>query len=202
MAEVTALARVGEPAPDFEAIAYYQGDFQTFKLSDYRGKWVVLFFYPADFTFVCPTELTVAAKRFPEFKELNAEFWAISTDTHFTHKAWVEHELNKLVPGGIPYPMLADANGRISRLYGVYNENSGLARRGRFIIDAEGILQSMEITADPLGRSVPEILRQLKACDHFCRTGEATPAGWEPGKTTLKPGAALVGHVCDFWSPE
>jgi alkyl hydroperoxide reductase subunit AhpC len=133
---------------------------------------------------------------------LRVEFLAISTDTHFTHKAWQDHELSKLVEGGLPYPMLSDANGKIGRMYGVYDEASGLDNRGRFIIDPDGIVVGIELTQAGVGRSVNELLRQIKACQYVRSTGEATPSNWEPGKTTLKPGQDLVGKVCDFWSPE
>ncbi len=203
MAEmVTETARLGQPAPDFTAIAYADGDFKEISLSDYRGKWVILFFYPADFTFVCPTELTQLANKYKEMKELGVEVLAISTDTHFTHKAWQDHELSKLVEGGLPYPMLSDANGRIGRLYGVYDEESGLDHRGRFIIDPDGTVVGIEMTQAGVGRSVNELLRQIKACQYVRGTGEATPSGWEPGKATLKPGRDLVGKVCDFWSAD
>lgn len=203
MAETTPeVARLGQPAPDFEAIAYAGGDFKTIRLSDYRGKWVILFFYPADFTFVCPTELTQLANKYKELQELGVEVLAISTDTHFTHKAWQDHELSKLVEGGLPYPMLSDANGRIGRMYEVYDEESGLDHRGRFIIDPDGIIVGIELTQAGVGRSVGELIRQIKACQYVRSSGEATPGGWEPGKATLKPGRDLVGKVCDFWSPE
>ena len=196
------VARLGHPAPDFEAIAYAGGDFKNIKLSDYRGKWVILFFYPADFTFVCPTELTQLANSYKELQELGVEVLAISTDTHFTHKAWQDHELSKLVEGGLPYPMLSDANGRIGRMYEVYDEESGLDHRGRFIIDPDGVIVGIELTQAGVGRSVTELIRQIKACQYVRKSGEATPGDWEPGKATLKPGRDLVGKVCDFWSPE
>lgn len=133
---------------------------------------------------------------------MGVAFLAISTDTHFTHKAWQDHELGKLVEGGLPYPMLSDANGKIGRLYGVYDEASGLDNRGRFIIDPDGMVVGIELTQAGVGRSVNELLRQIKACQYVRGTGEATPSNWEPGKATLKPGEDLVGKVCDFWSPE
>lgn len=146
--------------------------------------------------------MTAVAVRFQELKDLGVEFWAISTDTVFTHKAWQEKELSQMVPGGMPYPMLSDQAGKIGRLYGVYDEESGLDKRGRFLIDPDGILVAMEILQDAVGRNVGELLRQVKACQHVRNTQEATPANWEPGKTALKPGAEMVGRVCDFWSPD
>jgi alkyl hydroperoxide reductase subunit AhpC len=130
------------------------------------------------------------------------EFLSLSTDTHFTHKAWQDHELSKLVEGGLPYPMLSDANGNIGRLYGVYDEASGLDNRGRFIIDPDGIVVAIEMIQAAVGRSVTELIRQIKACQHVRSSNEATPAGWEPGKSTLKPSEALVGRVCEFWTPD
>lgn len=125
---------------------------------------------------------------------------AISTDSHFIHKAWQEKELSQMVDGGVPYPMLSDAGGKIGRLYGVYNEKSGMDQRGRFLIDPDGNVVAMEILTEGVGRNVVELLRQVKACQHVRSTQEATPSDWQPGQTTLKPGAALVGRVCDFWS--
>jgi peroxiredoxin (alkyl hydroperoxide reductase subunit C) len=126
----------------------------------------------------------------------------MSTDTPFTHKVWDEQELSKMVKGGIPFPMLWDQGGRIGEMYGVYDEDQGLDLRGRFIIDPDGVVQALEILSASVGRNVDEFLRQLKAFKHSRQTGEATPAGWEPGKTTLKPGPDLVGRVCEIWQPE
>ena len=128
---------------------------------------------------------------------------AISCDTVFTHKIWQETELSQMVPGGIPFPMLSDPGGKIGRLYGVYDENLGLNIRGRFIIDPDGIIQSMEILAPPVGRKVQELIRQIQAFQHVRQSQgtEACPAGWEPGKPTLKPGPDLVGKVWKVWKP-
>ena len=130
------------------------------------------------------------------------EVLAISTDSRFVHKAWQENELSKMVEGGIPYPMLTDAGGRIGRLYAVYDEEAGVDMRGRFLIDPDGVIQAMEVLAPAVGRSVAELLRQIKACQRVRATAEATPSDWEPGKATLKPGADLVGKVCEVWEPE
>ena len=127
---------------------------------------------------------------------------AISIDSPFTHKEWQEGELSKMVPGGLPYPMLSDTGGRVGELYDVYDEANGVDIRGRFLIDPDGILQAMEVLAPAVGRNVAEMIRQIKACRFVRDTGEATPAGWEPGKKSLKPGAELVGKVCDIWSPD
>lgn len=127
---------------------------------------------------------------------------AISTDSHFVHQVWQQTELSKMVPGGVPYPMLSDAGGRIGSLYGIYDEEAGVDIRGRFIVDPDGIIQAMEVLTPPVGRNVAEWIRQVKALQHARATGEATPAGWQPGQVTLKPGPQLVGKVCEVWRPD
>jgi len=133
---------------------------------------------------------------------LGVEVMSISTNSHFVHKIWQEQELSKMVPGGVPYPMLSDAGGRIGRVYGVYDEQAGVNIRGRFLIDPDGIIQAMEILTPPVGRNVSELIRQVKAFQHVRETGEATPSGWEPGKLALKTGPDLVGKVWEVWKPE
>jgi alkyl hydroperoxide reductase subunit AhpC len=125
----------------------------------------------------------------------------MSTDSRFTHKIWNEVELSKMVDGGIPFPMLSDAGGRVGTVYGVYEEAAGVNIRGRFIIDPDGIIQGMEVLTPSVGRRVAETIRQLQAFQHVRATGEATPAGWVPGKKTLKPGPDLVGRVWEVWKP-
>ncbi len=129
---------------------------------------------------------------------------AISCDTVFTHKVWQEEELSKMVPGGVPFPMLSDPGGKIGQAYGVYDERLGLNIRGRFIIDPDGVIQAMEILAPPVGRNVEELIRQVKAFKYVreSKGTEACPAGWEPGKATLKPGPHLVGKVWEIWKPK
>lgn len=126
----------------------------------------------------------------------------MSTDSRFTHKIWQEQELSKMVPGGVPFPMLSDAGGRIGQVYGVYDEEAGVNVRGRFLIDPDGVIQAIEILTPPVGRNFAELIRQVQAFQHVRATGEATPAGWRPGKVTLKPGPALVGKVWEVWKPE
>ncbi len=126
---------------------------------------------------------------------------SISTDSHFTHKIWQEEELSKMVEGGVPWPMLSDSGGRIGQIYGVYDEQAGVDIRGRFLIDPDGVIQAMEVMTPPVGRNIKELIRQVKAYQHVRATGEVTPAGWEPGKTTLKPGPDLVGKVWQVWQP-
>jgi len=127
---------------------------------------------------------------------------AVSTNSHFVHKVWQEAELSKMVEGGFPWPMLADGTGSLGRLYGVYEEEAGVDIRGRFIIDPDGVIQATEILTPTVGRKVAEAIRQIKAFQHVRATGEVTPAGWEPGKPTLKPGPALVGKVWKEWRVE
>ena len=127
---------------------------------------------------------------------------AISTDSRFSHKIWQEEELSKMVPGGVPFPLLSDAGGRIGTVYGVYDEEAGVDIRGRFLIDPEGTIRAMEVLTPEVGRNVGETIRQIKAFQHVAATGEVTPSGWQPGKPTLKPGPALVGKVWEVWKPE
>lgn len=190
------LPIIGEKIPDFGGEIYHEESFKKTHLSDYEGKWLVIFFYPADFTFVCPTELEDLADNYEKFQELGAEILAVSTDTKFTHKAWHDHsEAIKKVK----YPMFADPTGMLARMLGVYieeGEDEGLARRGTFIIDPDGVLQSFEVNSNNIGRSSDELLRKLQAAQ-FVREhgGEVCPAKWQPGKKTLKPGIDLVGKI-------
>ena len=126
----------------------------------------------------------------------------MSTDSRFAHKVWQEEELSKMVPGGVPYPMLSDAGGRIGRVYGVYEESAGVDVRGRFLIDPDGVIQAMEVLTPTVGRNVQELIRQTKAYQHVRKTGEVTPSGWQPGKPTLTPGPALAGKVWEVWKVE
>jgi len=126
----------------------------------------------------------------------------MSTDSHFTHKIWQEEELSKMVKGGVPFPMLSDAGGRIGKVYGVYDEAAGVNIRGRFLIDPDGVIQAMEVMTPPVGRNVSELIRQVQAYQHVRKTGEVTPSGWQPGKPTLKPGPELAGKVWKAWKVE
>jgi len=132
---------------------------------------------------------------------MGVEVLSISTNSHFAHKIWQEEELSKMVSGGVPYPMLSDAGGRIGRVYGVYDEEAGVDIRGRFLIDPDGVIQAMEVLSPPVGRSVAELIRQISAFQHVRETGEATPSGWQPGMPALKPGPELVGKVWKVWKP-
>ena len=146
--------------------------------------------------------MTAVAAKYNELKDLGVQVLSMSTDSRFTHKIWQEEELSKMVPGGVPYPMLSDASGRIGQVYGVYDETGGVDIRGRFLIDPDGIIQAMEVMTPPVGRNFAELIRQVQAFQHVRKTGEATPAGWRPGKLTLKPGPNLVGKVWEVWKPE
>lgn len=172
------MIQVGREAPDFELETVDKGNFGKIKLSDYRGKWVVLFFWPLDFTFVCPTEVTAFSNKVNEFTELNAVLLGASTDSKFTHLAWTE----KI--GKINYPMLADLTKIASREYGVLIEEQGVALRGLFIIDPDGILRYQVVHDLNIGRNVDEVLRVLKAL----QTGELCPVNWEEGMATLGEG--------------
>lgn len=125
----------------------------------------------------------------------------MSTDSRFIHKMWQEHELSKMLPGGVPFPMLSDAGGRVGQIYGVYDEAAGVDIRGRFIIDPNFVIRAMEVLTPEVGRNPAELLRQVKAFQHVVATGEVTPSGWEPGQVTLKPGPSLVGRVWEVWKP-
>jgi peroxiredoxin (alkyl hydroperoxide reductase subunit C) len=146
--------------------------------------------------------LSAVAVRYEELCALDVNVLSISTDSHFSHKIWQEEELSKMVEGGVPWPMLADPGGKIGKIYGVYDEDAGVDIRGRFLIDPDGVIQAMEVMTPPVGRNIVELIRQVKAFQHVRATGEVMPAGWQPGKPTLKPGPALVGKVWTVWKPE
>lgn len=187
------MVTIGQVVEDFSLDMFYQDKEQKMKLSDYRGKWVALVFYPADFTFVCPTELTELADLYPEFQKLNVEIMSISTDTVFVHKAW--HDESAAIKK-VQYPMLADPSGKVCRQFGTYINDEGLSLRGSFVIDPEGVLQAYEIHSNNIGRSGRELLRKIQAAQ-FVREhgGEVCPASWQPGGDTLKPGLDLVGKI-------
>jgi peroxiredoxin (alkyl hydroperoxide reductase subunit C) len=169
--------RVGALAPDFKAQAYQAGQLKDVSLKDFQGKWVCLFFYPLDFTFVCPTEIRAFAAREMDFKEQGCQIVAASTDSAYSHKAWFEKDLPE-----VKFPVLADTAHTISRDYGVLLEDKGFALRGTFLIDPKGTLQWMSVNALGVGRSVDEVLRTLQAL----QTGELCGADWRPGKPTIK----------------
>ncbi len=185
--------RIGDHIPDLELKAYHEDQEKLIKLADYRGKWLVFIFYPADFTFVCPTELSEMAEHYPEFQASGAVVMSISTDTVFVHKAW--HDESPAIKK-ITFPMLADRAGNMCRAFGTYIESEGLSLRGSFIIDPDGVLKAYEIHDNSIGRSARELLRKLQAAKYVREHGgEVCPASWEPGKDTLRPGLDLVGKI-------
>ena len=199
--EKQSMIKVGKPAPDFTAPAFYQGKFVNTSLSEYKGKWVLLCFYPGDFTFVWATEISAVAEKYAELQNLGVEVLACSVDSVFVHKMWNDHELTKMINKDIPFPMLSDQDGSIGKMYGIYDEDSGVETRGRFIIDPDGIVQGFEVLTPPVGRNVSETLRQIQAFQLVRNSEgtEATPSGWKPGKPTLKPNPDLVGNVWKVW---
>lgn len=178
---------ITKPAPAFEGTAVINGSFKTIRLSDYKGKYVVLFFYPLDFTFVCPTEIIAFSERSDEFRKFNCEIIACSTDSHFSHLAWINTPRKEGGLGKMNIPLLADKNCSISKNYGVYKEDQGLTFRGLFIIDGEGNLRQITVNDLPVGRSVDETLRLVQAFQFTDKHGEVCPAGWKPGDDTMKP---------------
>ena len=187
------MVKIGQEVPDFKIDVFHKEEIKKVKLSDYKGKWVVLLFYPADFTFVCPTELKEAAQLYDKFRAAGAEIISVSTDTAFVHKAW--HDKSKAIKI-VNYPMGADPTGNISKQFGVYIEEEGLALRGTFIIDPDGVLKTMEVHDLGIGRSAVETLRKLEAAKFVRKYGDQVcPAGWTPGAETLTPGLDLVGKI-------
>jgi NADH-dependent peroxiredoxin subunit C len=177
----------------FKATAFHNGEFVEISDADLKGKWSVVFFYPADFTFVCPTELGDLADNYDEFKGRGVEIYSVSTDTHFTHKAW--HDSSDTIRK-IQYPMVGDPTGAITRNFEVMIEEAGLAERGTFVIDPEGKIQIVEITAGGIGRDAAELLRKVKAAQYIAaHPGEVCPAKWKEGEETLAPSLDLVGKI-------
>ena len=180
--------RVGLQAPDFTATAVVDQEFQEISLSKYRGKYVVLFFYPLDFTFVCPTEITAFSDRYEAFKSLNTEVLGVSVDSQFSHLAWVQTDRKQGGLGDINYPLVADPKKEIARAYNVLDEEEGVALRGLFIINPEGVVQHATVNNLPVGRNVEETLRVLQAFQHVeSNPDEVCPANWTPGDRTMNP---------------
>jgi len=184
---------INEYVPALSGEAFYKEAITPINLADYKGKWVVLLFYPADFTFVCPTELREAAKYYSEFTSRNAEIISVSVDTVFVHKAW--HDESDAIKA-ITFPMLADQKKTWCQAFGTLNEADGLSYRASFIINPEGVLKVMEMHDNSIGRSIKEILRKLKAAQFTYEHGDQVcPVSWEEGDVTLKPGLDLVGKI-------
>merc|ERR1712168_192702 len=179
---------ITKPAPQFSGIAVVGGQFKQVALSDYKGKYVVFFFYPLDFTFVCPTEIIAFSERAEEFRKIGCEVIGCSTDSHFSHLAWINTPRKQGGLGSMDIPLLADKNCAISQAYGVYKPDDGVTFRGLFIIDGEQKLRQVTINDLPVGRDVDEVLRLVQAFQYSDVHGEVCPAGWKPGKKTMKPG--------------
>lgn len=180
--------RVGQTAPDFTATAVIDQEFQTKKLSSYRGKYVILFFYPLDFTFVCPTEIIAFSDRYEEFAKLNTEILGISVDSEFAHLAWIQTPRTEGGIGDINYPLISDIKKEIANAYNILDPDAGVALRGLYIVDKEGIIQHSTINNLSFGRSVDETLRTLKAIQYVqSHPDEVCPAGWQEGDKTMVP---------------
>ena len=187
------MVNINDKAPDFEEDAFVDGKIKKIKLKDYKGKWVVLFFYPADFTFVCPTELGELAHHYEEIKKLGAEIISVSTDTAFVHKAW--HDGSDTIRH-IKFPMLADPARRVCKAYWTLIENEGLSLRATYIIDPDGVIKAFEFHDNNIGRSVHELIRKIQAAKFVKENkGLVCPMNWKPGDKTLKPGLGLVGKI-------
>lgn len=179
--------------PEFKAQAYHKNDFITVTDKNLKGKWSIFFFYPADFTFVCPTELGDMADNYAAFQKMGVEVYSVSTDTHFTHKAW--HDTSETIKK-IQYPMLADPTGHLAKSFGVYIEEEGLAYRGTFLVNPEGQIKVAEYHDNGIGRNAAELLRKTQAAQFIAaHPNEVCPAKWTPGSKTLKPGLDLVGKI-------
>ena len=187
------MSLINTDVKPFTATAYHDGEFVTVSDANLRGTWSVLFFYPADFTFVCPTELGDLADHYAEFTKLGVEIYGVSTDTHFTHKAW--HDTSATL-GKISYPLIGDPTGTLSRNLDVFIPEDGLADRGTFVIDPDGKIQLVEINAGGIGRNAIELLRKVKAAQYVrAHPNEVCPANWEEGEETLAPSLDLVGKI-------
>jgi peroxiredoxin len=187
------MSLINTPVKPFRATAYHNGKFVQVTDADLRGRWSVVFFYPADFTFVCPTELGDLADRYAVFQDLGVEIYSVSTDTHFAHKAW--HDASETV-SKIRFPMLGDPTGTIARNFGVMIEDEGIALRGTFVIDPEGVIKLCEIHDLGIGRDAKELLRKVQAAQYVAtHEGEVCPAKWQPGEQTLAPSLDLVGKI-------
>ena len=187
------MSLINTTVKPFEATAFRNGHFIPVTDADLRGQWSIVFFYPADFTFVCPTELGDLADHYDELQAMGVEVYSVSTDTHFTHKAW--HDSSDTI-GKIRYAMIGDPAGVVTTNFGVMREGQGLADRGTFVIDPDGVIQVMEVTAEGVGRNAAELVRKVKAAQYVRNhPGEVCPAKWEQGAETLAPSLDLVGKI-------
>lgn len=187
------MVNINEQAPDFEENALIGNEIKKISLSDYKGKWIVLFFYPADFSFICPTELAELADKYEKFKELGAEIISISTDTAFVHKAW--HDSSASIRK-ISYPMLADPTHKICIDYCTYVEEEGMSLRATYLIDPEGIVKAFEFHNNDLGRNSEELMRKIQALKFIAENkGQVCPMNWKPGEKSIKPSSELIGKI-------
>ncbi|MEJ2792561.1 alkyl hydroperoxide reductase subunit C [Iodobacter sp. LRB] len=187
------MSLINSEIKPFKVNAFHAGKFTSVTDADLKGKWSVVFFYPADFTFVCPTELGDLADFYPEFQKMGVEVYSVSTDTQFTHKAW--HDTSDTIKK-INYPMLADPTGTLTRNFDVMIEEEGLALRGTFLINPEGQIKLCEIHDNGIGRSAAELMRKVQAAQYIAKhPGEVCPAKWQPGAETLAPSLDLVGKI-------
>ncbi|RSK29655.1 alkyl hydroperoxide reductase subunit C [Bhargavaea beijingensis] len=189
------MSLIGKTIEPFKASAYHAGTGEFIEVTDesMKGKWSVVCFYPADFTFVCPTELSDLQKEYATLKELDTEVYSVSTDTHFTHKAWHDHSE---AISTLEYIMIGDPSQKIARSFDVLDEEEGLAQRGTFIIDPDGVVQAAEINADGIGRDASTLVNKIKAAQYVRNNpGEVCPAKWQEGEETLKPSLDLVGKI-------
>jgi len=187
------MSMIGKKVGEFKATAYLNGEFVSVSNESIKGKWSVFFFYPADFTFVCPTELGDLADNYAEFTKIDCEIYSVSTDTHFTHKAW--HDTSDTIKK-IKYPMLADPTHKISQDFEVLIPEEGLALRGTFIVNPDGEIVSYEVNANNIGRDSGELLRKVQAAQFVAKNGDQVcPAKWKPGAETLKPSLDLIGKL-------
>ena len=187
------MSLVNTVVKPFEATAFSRGEFVDVSDKDLHGRWSVVFFYPADFTFVCPTELGDLADHYDELKSAGVEVYAVSTDTHFVHKAW--HDASETIQK-IQFPMVGDPTGTLARNFDVMIEEEGLALRGTFVVDPEGVIKVAEVHDLGIGRDAAELVRKVQAAQYVAQhDGEVCPASWRPGKDTLKPSLDLVGKL-------
>ncbi|MDY6206588.1 MAG: alkyl hydroperoxide reductase subunit C [Prevotella sp.] len=184
---------INSQVAEFAVQAFQNGEFKTVTNEDIKGKWAIFFFYPADFTFVCPTELVDLAEKYEQLKSMGVEVLSVSTDSHFVHKAW--HDASDSIKK-VTYPMLADPTGVLSRAFGVYIEEAGMAYRGTFLVDPEGRIKLAEVQDTAIGRNADELVRKVEAAQFVAsHDGEVCPAKWKKGDETLKPSIDLVGKI-------
>ena len=187
------MSLIGKPIVEFSADAYHNGEFIKVSNDDLQGKWAIFCFYPADFSFVCPTELGDLQEQYAELKKLGVEVYSVSVDSEFVHKAWADASPSI---GKIQYPMIADQKHELADFFGVFDESSARAYRGTFVVDPQGIVQTAEIHNMGIGRSADELVRKVQAAQFVAQHGDQVcPARWKPGADTLKPGLDLVGKL-------